>query len=96
MPRIIGVIFWGNTDCNILDNIIRDNAAVGIRLTSNQGCPEEHEPGCFYATRNLISGNTVTGSFTDLYHHERATGNTWTNNICLTTEGTEIPPCIPP
>jgi parallel beta-helix repeat protein len=92
----LGIKFHGNTDCSILNNVIRDNFQIGINLTKNHLCPEVHEPGCFYATRNLISGNEVTGSFIDLYHHELATGNTWTGNTCLTKEGTEIPACTPP
>jgi hypothetical protein len=92
----LGIKFHGNTDCSILHNVIRDNFQFGIILTSNHLCPAVHEPGCFYATRNLISGNTVTGSFLDLSHHELAVGNTWTDNTCQTKEGAEIPPCTGP
>ena len=61
------------------------------------GCPDTGTaPGCYHATGNLISGNTATGNYQDLYHHELATGNTWTDNACLTKEGSEIPPCTPP
>ncbi len=89
----IGVHFMGNGDSNVLDNVMH-NGWRGIFVDAIMGCPEDsHEPGCFYATGNMISGNTVTGYFIDLYHHLYATGNTWTNNICLTKEGAEIPAC---
>ena len=49
-----------------------------------------------FATGNVVTGNTVTGNPVDLSHHPNALGNTWSDNICETTEGSEIPPCIPP
>ena len=50
-------------------------------------------PYCYYATGNVIAGNTVTGNFLDLYHRENAVGNTWEDNKCQTKEGTEIAEC---
>ena len=70
---------------------------IGVLMDSIMGGPEDtHQPGCYYATDNVISGNHVTGFYRDLYHHPYATGNTWTDNICEYWEGTEIPPCIAP
>ena len=92
----LGVHFMGNFNCSILNNVMHDGWR-GIYLDSKMGCPpDEHQEGCFYATGNLISGNHVTDYFIDLSHHPYATGNTWTDNICETSEGTEIPACIPP
>jgi hypothetical protein len=92
-----GVHFMGNTDSYILNNVIRDNAWRAILIDSIMGCPEDkHEPGCYYASGNVISGNEATGSFLDLWHHPFATGNTWTDNTCQTKEGAEIPPCTGP
>jgi hypothetical protein len=54
------------------------------------------DPGCIYATGNVVSRNIATGSYQDLYHHELATGNTWTDNICQTKVGAEIPACTLP
>ena len=92
----IGVHFMGNTDCSILDNVIRDHWR-GVFVDSIMGCPEyEHQPGCFYASSNVISGNEVTGNFLDLFHHPYAVGNTWEDNTCQTKEGAEIPACTVP
>jgi hypothetical protein len=92
----IGVHFQGNTDCSILNNVIRDHWR-GIFVDSIMGCPEyEHQPGCFYASGNVISGNEVTGNFLDLFHHPYAVGNTWVDNTCQTKEGAEIPACTAP
>jgi formylglycine-generating enzyme required for sulfatase activity len=89
----LGVHFMGNPDSIIRNNVIR-NGWRGIWVDSNMGCPEDaHQPGCFYATGNLISGNVVTGNIIDLHHHPYATGNTWENNTCETKEGVEIPEC---
>ena len=92
----IGVHLMGSDGVSILDNTVR-NVWRGIFLDAIMGCPETGTaPGCYHATGNVISGNTATGSIFDLYHHELALGNTWTNNICQTKEGAEIPPCTGP
>lgn len=88
----IGVDFRGVTGSVIGDNLMRNNAWRGIILQMNMGCPEV-VPECFYATGNIIAGNTVLGSFIDLNHHENALGNTWADNRCQTREGAEIPEC---
>jgi len=90
----IGVHFEGTRDSDILDNVISDHWR-GIFLDYS-GCAASGDPGCFYATDNIVSGNTATGSYEDLYHHELVTGNTWINNTCQTKVGDEIPPCIAP
>lgn len=92
----IGVHFMGNYQCSILNNIMYGGWR-GVFIDSAMGCPpDEHQAGCFYSSDNLISGNRVTDHFIDLYHHPLATGNTWTNNTCVTTDGVEIPACIAP
>ncbi len=92
----IGVHFMGNTNSNILNNVIR-NVWRGIYLDTQMGCPETgFDPGCLYATGNTVSGNEATNNFIDLYHHEYALGNTWTNNTCQTKDGAEIPACTGP
>jgi hypothetical protein len=92
----LGVHFMGNTESSILDNVIR-NGWRGIFVDSIMGCPEyEHQPGCFYAFGNVISGNEVMGNFIDLFHHPYAVGNTWGDNTCQTKEGAEIPACTAP
>ena len=92
----IGVHFMGNFSCSILNNVMHDGWR-GIFIDSAMGCdPEVYQSGCSYASSNVISGNVVTDYFIDLYHHPLATGNTWTDNTCDTTEGAEIPACIAP
>jgi len=91
----IGVHFEGTRNSSVLNNVIT-NYWRGIFLDAGGYCPMVGDPGCFYATGNIVSGNTATGSFEDLYHHEMSTGNTWTDNTCQTKVGDEIPPCIPP
>ena len=91
-----GVQFMGSSDSYVLNNLIR-RGHIGVLMDSIMGCPEDtHQPGCYYATDNVISGNHVTGFYRDLYHHPYATGNTWIDNICEYWEGTEIPPCTGP
>jgi len=92
----IGVYFWAGSDSTIQNNIVRDHFSGGIYLGADADCPEPPTPACIFATGNVVTGNTVTGNPVDLGHHPNATGNTWTNNICETTDGAEIPPCIPP
>jgi parallel beta-helix repeat protein len=92
----IGIFFWAGSNSTIQNNIVRNHFSRGIYLGADADCPEPPTPACIFATGNVVTGNTVTGNPVDLSHHPNATGNTWTDNICLTTEGAEIPPCIPP
>ena len=87
-----GVHFWGTSDCEILKNVIRE-VSFGIFLDANMACPDERTPECFYATRNVISGNELTDNYMDLFHDENAVGNTWENNTCHRKRGAEIPAC---
>ena len=91
-PAFQGIHFWGATDSTVRNNVIH-NAWRGISLDRNLFCPEVPTPECYFATRNVISGNEVTGNTVGLYHHPNATGNTWENNTCETKEGAEIPAC---
>jgi hypothetical protein len=91
----IGVHFEGTRDSSVLNNVVR-NHWRGIFLDAGGYCPVVGDPGCIYATGNVVSGNIATGSYQDLYHHELATGNTWTDNICQTKVGDEIPACTLP
>jgi hypothetical protein len=92
----VGVHFWGNESSSIVNNDIAFGVC-GILLDQNMMCLDPlYEGECYYATDNVVSGNTVTNHGTDLRHHPSATGNTWTDNICSTKEGAEIPACIPP
>jgi hypothetical protein len=92
----VGVHFWANESCSVLDNVI-SSGWRGIVLDQNMPCLVATDPSeCYYATGNLVSGNEVDGFITDLYHHSLATGNTWTENTCETKEGAEIPLCLPP
>jgi hypothetical protein len=92
----IGIFFQGGSLSMIQNNIVRDQDAWGIFLGPNMECPEPPTPACYYATGNFVTDNTVIGNPVDLGHHPNATGNTWTGNVCETTDGAEIPPCIPP
>ena len=91
-----GIQFKGGSDSTIRYNLISGHEACGIFLTVDKACPPESTPDCFFATGNLVSGNTVTDNNIDLCHHPDAIGNTWEDNICETTSGDEIPVCIPP
>jgi parallel beta-helix repeat protein len=91
-----GIYFWAGSNSTIQNNIVRDNFSRGIYLGADADCPEPPTPACIFATGNVVTGNTVTGNPVDLSHHPNATGNTWTDNICVTTDGADIPPCIPP
>jgi len=91
-PAFQGVHLWGTTDSAVLNNVIH-NTWRGISLDKNLFCPDPPTENCYFATRNVISGNQVTGNTVDLYHHPNATGNTWENNTCETKEGAEIPAC---
>ena len=80
-----------------------DNGAYGIRMDRSLKCDHLEDPSlgplppgyeCFYSTGNIIRDNEVLGSgIADLSHDPLATGNSWQNNTCLTTEGAEIAPC---
>ena len=91
-----GIHFRGGSGSTIRNNLIQGHLDRGILLDANDTCPPTPTPDCFYATGNLVTGNTVTDNSIDLGHHPNALGNTWENNICETTDGAEIPPCIPP
>jgi parallel beta-helix repeat protein len=91
-----GIHLRGGSDCTIRNNLIRGHVSHGILLDADMYCPPTPTQDCFYATNNVVNGNTVIGNLIDLGHHPNATGNTWSDNICETTDGAEIPPCIPP
>ena len=92
----VGIYFWAGSDSTVQNNIVRNHFSRGIHLGADADCPEPPTPACIFATGIIVTGNTVTGNPIDLSHHPDALGNTWTNNICVTTDGSEIPPCIPP
>ncbi len=92
----IGIFFQGGSNSTIRNNIVRGHDSRGILLGPNMDCPDTPTPACYYATDNVVAGNIVTGNPIDLSHHPNALGNTWTDNICETRDGSEIPPCIPP
>ena len=87
-----GIDFWGVSDASITNNIIKDGGR-GIRLLENMYCEFGPPEQCFYATGNVIADNVVTGHVVDLFHHEKAVGNTWLDNIFCTKDGDEIPDC---
>jgi len=91
-----GVFFRAGSNSTIRYNLISGHDACGIALDVNTACPPTPTPACFYATGNVVANNTVVGNNWDLCHNPNATGNTWQDNICETTFGAEIPPCIPP
>jgi hypothetical protein len=91
-----GIHFRGGSNSIISDNLVQDHIDSGIVMDANDTCPSPPTPDCFYAIGNLITGNTATNNSIDLRHHPNALGNTWLDNVCETTEGIEIPPCIPP
>lgn len=93
---IKGIGFYGAAESRISNNVVRDSH-FGIAMDESYGCLVE-DPiwKCHYATGNEISDNVVLGNGTDLFHHELSTGNTWTENTCETTEGIDIPDCLPP
>lgn len=92
----VGVHFWGNESSSIVNNDIAFGWN-GILLDQNMMCLDPlFEGECYFATDNVVSGNYVTNNYTDLRHHASATGNTWTDNICQSKEGAEIPPCTGP
>ena len=91
-----GIFFRAGSNSTIRYNLISGHRACGIALDSNMMCPSTPTPDCFYATGNVVTNNTVVGNNWDLCHNPNATGNTWADNICETTFGAEIPPCIPP
>jgi nitrous oxidase accessory protein NosD len=91
----VGVFFWAGADSIIRDNTIQ-GMHTGVYLNSDMWCPDPPDDTCFFSTGNLVSGNEVTGNVIDLRHHPNALGNTWSDNICETWEGSEIPGCIAP
>lgn len=86
-----GIHFRGGIESMISNNIIRNNG-LGISLDESRGCGPDSLEGeeCFYSTSNLISNNTVLGNDLDLYHHDKALGNTWENNTFETALGVEL------
>ena len=89
----MGVLFMGISESSVLDNFVHHNWR-GITLESDMGCLHSPPgPTCFYSTGNVVTGNESTDNFLDLHHRDLATGNTWTDNICQTKEGAEIPAC---
>jgi hypothetical protein len=94
---MIGIEFRGVITSNINDNHVFDNQYWGIAMRQSVGClTPESGWECFNSTGNLIAGNETWGSGIDLYHFEDSTGNIWTGNTCQTTQGADIPACIPP
>jgi hypothetical protein len=91
-----GIFFRAGSNSTIRYNLITGCDACGIALDSNTECPPTPTPECFYSTGIVVTNNTVVGNNWDLCHNPNATGNTWQDNICETTFGAEIPPCIPP
>lgn len=93
----IGIEFRGITNSTISNNLINNNRIWGIALRQSLGCLTP-EPGweCFYSTANTIADNQVLGNGMDLFHDEESSGNIWERNICETTQGADIPACLPP
>ncbi|MBN1821800.1 MAG: hypothetical protein JXR31_08175 [Prolixibacteraceae bacterium] len=90
---VSGIVFWGIRESRITSNVLTNNAR-GIQLKPYMFCDPVNEPdSCFYSTENIILENVVLGGFTDLYHHEKCIGNTWSENIFWSKEGDEIPDC---
>jgi hypothetical protein len=103
-----GLNFNGINDSIIRDNYVTDFFLFshGIAMDGSLLCRAlelglEHQVPdwfeCFGASGNLIENNWVTskGIQTDLYDAPLAEDNIWRNNVCSTTEGEEIEPCIP-
>ena len=91
-----GIHFRGGSSSIVRDNLVQGHIDSGIVMDANDTCPFPPTLDCFYAIDNLITGNTATDNSIDLRHHPNALGNTWIDNVCETTDGVEIPPCIPP
>ena len=94
---IKGIGFYGAAESRITNNVVRDSH-FGIVMDESYGCLVD-DPiwKCHYATGNVIENNVALGNgIADLYHHPLSTGNTWGENVCETTEGVEVPDCVPP
>jgi parallel beta-helix repeat protein len=94
----MGILSQAAEDIIIKNNTIQNAGGIGISLVSNMDCPWEeygYNDICYCSTSNLILGNKVTGCGIDLFHQEECVGNTWEDNDCETSEGSEIPLCTP-
>jgi parallel beta-helix repeat protein len=94
----MGILSQAAEGFTIINNTIQNAGGIGISMVPNMDCPwEEYGENeiCFCSNANLIIGNKVTGCGIDLFHHEECLGNTWEENDCETSEGSEIPPCTP-
>ena len=80
----------------ISNNRVHGHVWRGIVSEANDTCPQPPTPDSFYATGNSVIDNILSGNLGDLEHHPNALGSTWAGNLCETTDGSEIPPCIPP
>jgi hypothetical protein len=85
------ILYRGGTETVISNNVIT-NFSTGIALTFSRGCGPDSVAGadCSYASGNLITNNTVTGNWLDLFHCDSCLGNTWRDNIFETALGLEI------
>jgi hypothetical protein len=94
----MGILSQAGEDFTVKNNTILNAAGIGISMVSNMDCNWEeygYNDSCFCSTSNQIINNKVTGCGIDLFHLEECVGNTWQNNDCETSEGSEIPPCTP-
>ncbi len=88
-----GIHFWGIRESSITNNMVK-NSGGGIQLRPHMfNDPINSPDSCFYATENVVADNIALGNLLDLYHHEKAVGNTWIDNLFWTKEGDEIPDC---
>ncbi len=90
-----GILFHGNLNSRVFNNVIKNNNRGIVLLPKAECVTGDPPPGieCFYSSGNLISGNKVTENYLDLFHCDSCLGNTWVNNDCETSEGSEIPEC---
>lgn len=91
-----GIQFGGVTESTISNNSIT-GSYYGIAMVPSLGCVDPATGWeCFYTSNNAITDNTAVGNAIDLYHDENSVENVWDRNTCITKEGVEIPPCVPP
>jgi len=84
-----GILLQGATDSEVKTNDVHLNTKDGIALLVAED-PVPDIP----STGSLIQGNTSTGNGgDDLSHDVGSTPNTWTDNICETKTGADIPAC---
>lgn len=72
-----GILLVETDASDITKNLVYDNGADGIALTSD-------------SDGNDITDNAATGHTTDISHDGTGTGNTWTGNTCDTSSGAGI------